>query len=235
MINKAQLWTADDMYRFARDNKLGFNLWGAWLQKLHFKVVAESLLDDEFAISSFIGRHTDYDDDEGDEIEGGQPMPKFFNTQGYYAYIITNENRLVYARWRPFFHKVSSIPLNDIKNIEPITHIIWGHVRVESLGDNFSVFWTKSVVRRIAKRIQEGVSDIKNSHLYAQPTMSDRMQGFSQAPPFQPGGEPSLEQKIVYDSSTMYEKLSSAKLAMEEGLISEAEYDDYKERVLGRK
>src|SRR5574337_399588 len=34
MINKAQLWTADDMYRFARDNKLGFNLWGAWLQKL---------------------------------------------------------------------------------------------------------------------------------------------------------------------------------------------------------
>lgn len=233
MTNKAQLWTADDMYRFARENKLGFNIWGAWLQRLHFKVVAESLLDDEFAVSSFIGRHTDYDDDEGEEIEGGQPMPKFFNTQGYYAYIITNENRLVYARWRPFFHKVSSIPLNDIKNIEPITHIIWGHVRVESLGDNFSVFWTKSVVRRIAKRIQEGVSDIKNGHLYSNATYNDQESEY-----MQPNHVPSdrvVEPKIVYDTATMYEKLSSAKLAMEEDLISEAEYNEYKERLLGRK
>ena len=233
MTNKAQLWTADDMYRFARENKLGFNIWGAWLQRLHFKVVAESLLDDEFAVSSFIGRHTDYDDDEGEEIEGGQPMPKFFNTQGYYAYVITNENRLVYARWRPFFHKVSSIPLNDIKNIEPITHIIWGHVRVESLGDNFSVFWTKSVVRRIAKRIQEGVSDIKNGRLYSNATYNDQETEY-----MQPNHVPSdrvVEPKIVYDTATMYEKLSSAKLAMEEDLISEAEYNEYKERLLGRK
>lgn len=233
MTDKAQLWTADDMYRFARENKLGFNIWGAWLQRLHFKVVAESLLDDEFAVSSFIGRHTDYDDDEGEEIEGGQPMPKFFNTQGYYAYVITNENRLVYARWRPFFHKVSSIPLNDIKNIEPITHIIWGHVRVESLGDNFSVFWTKSVVRRIAKRIQEGVSDIKNGHLYSNATYNDQETEY-----MQPNHVPSdrvVEPKIVYDTATMYEKLSSAKLAMEEDLISEAEYNEYKERLLGRK
>ena len=221
------------MYRFARENKLGFNIWGAWLQRLHFKVVAESLLDDEFAVSSFIGRHTDYDDDEGEEIEGGQPMPKFFNTQGYYAYVITNENRLVYARWRPFFHKVSSIPLNDIKNIEPITHIIWGHVRVESLGDNFSVFWTKSVVRRIAKRIQEGVSDIKNGRLYSNATYNDQETEY-----MQPNHVPSdrvVEPKIVYDTATMYEKLSSAKLAMEEDLISEAEYNEYKERLLGRK
>lgn len=233
MTDKAQLWTADDMYRFARENKLGFNIWGAWLQRLHFKVVAESLLDDEFAVSSFIGRHTDYDDDEGEEIEGGQPMPKFFNTQGYYAYVITNENRLVYARWRPFFHKVSSIPLNDIKNIEPITHIIWGHVRVESLGDNFSVFWTKSVVRRIAKRIQEGVSDIKNGHLYSNATYNDQETEY-----MQPNHVPSdrvVEPKIVYDTATIYEKLSSAKLAMEEDLISEAEYNEYKERLLGRK
>ena len=233
MTNKAQLWTADDMYRFARENKLGFNIWGAWLQRLHFKVVAESLLDDEFAVSSFIGRHTDYDDDEGEEIEGGQPMPKFFNTQGYYAYIITNENRLVYARWRPFFHKVSSIPLNDIKNIEPITHIIWGHVRVESLGDNFSVFWTKSVVRRIAKRIQEGVSDIKNGHLYSNATYNDQETEYMQ--PNHVPSDRAVEPKIVYDTATMYEKLSSAKLAMEEDLISEAEYNEYKERLLGRK
>ena len=233
MTNKAQLWTADDMYRFARENKLGFNIWGAWLQRLHFKVVAEGLLDDEFAVSSFIGRHTDYDDDEGEEIEGGQPMPKFFNTQGYYAYIITNENRLVYARWRPFFHKVSSIPLNDIKNIEPITHIIWGHVRVESLGDNFSVFWTKSVVRRIAKRIQEGVSDIKNGHLYSNATYNDQETEYMQ--PNHVPSDRAVEPKIVYDTATMYEKLSSATLAMEEDLISEAEYNEYKERLLGRK
>ena len=233
MTNKAQLWTADDMYRFARENKLGFKIWGAWLQRLHFKVVAEGLLDDEFAVSSFIGRHTDYDDDEGEEIEGGQPMPKFFNTQGYYAYIITNENRLVYARWRPFFHKVSSIPLNDIKNIEPITHIIWGHVRVESLGDNFSVFWTKSVVRRIAKRIQEGVSDIKNGHLYSNATYNDQETEYMQ--PNHVPSDRAVEPKIVYDTATMYEKLSSAKLAMEEDLISEAEYNEYKERLLGRK
>lgn len=229
MGNQAQLWTADDMYGYARENKLGINLWGAWLQKLHFKVVAESLLDDEYAVSSFIGRHTDYDDDEGEGYDVKPPEPKFFNTQGYYAYIITNENRLVYARWRPFFHKVSSIPLNDIKNIEPITHIIWGHVRVESLGDNFSVFWTKGVVRRIAKCIQEGVSDLKNAQYYG-----NYHQVEPQALP-QMGANDPIESKIVYDSSTMYEKLSSAKLAMEEGLITEEEYQEYKERLLGRK
>ena len=232
MTNKAQLWTADEMYRFARENKLGFNIWGAWLQKLHFKVVAESLLDDEYAVSSFIGRHTDYDDDEGEENEGAQADPKFFKTQGYYAYIITNENRLVYARWRPFFHKVSSIPLTDIKNIEPITHIIWGHVRVESLGDNFSVFWTKSVVRRIAKRIQEGVSDIKNSHMYGGYQTNTPMQ---EPPQQQPMPEKMADPRVVYDTSTMYEKLSSAKLSREEGLITAEEYEEYKERLLGRK
>lgn len=218
------------MYRYARDHKLGFNLWGAWLQKLHFKVVAESLLDDEYAVSSFIGRHTDFDDDEGEGYDVKMPEPKFFNTRGYYAYIITNENRLVYARWRPFFHKVSSIPLNDIKNIEPITHIIWGHVRVESLGDNFSVFWTKGVVRRIAKCIQEGVSDLKNAQYYG--TYPQVAIGHSQG---QQATNQPTESKIVYDTSTMYEKLSSAKLAMEEGLITEEEYQEYKERLLGRK
>ncbi|MDR1606037.1 MAG: hypothetical protein LBS41_02880 [Streptococcaceae bacterium] len=230
MTIKDQLWTADEMYQFARDNQLGFNIWGAWLQKLHFKVVAESLLDDEYVVSSFIGRHTDYDDDEGEELDGRQAKPKFFNTQGYYAYVITNENRLVYARWRPFFHKVSSIPLNDIKNIEPITHIIWGHVRVESLGDNFSVFWTKSVVRKIAKQIQEGVSDIKNGHVFSNSEDYAQGQTVSQA-----GLDRQAETKIVYDTATMYEKLSSAKLSLEEGLITADEYEEYKERLLGRK
>ena len=54
----------------------------------------------------------------------------------------------------------------------------------------------------------------------------------------QPNHVPSdraVEPKIVYDTATMYEKLSSAKLAMEEDLISEAEYNEYKERLLGRK
>ncbi|WP_172354600.1 hypothetical protein [Pseudolactococcus insecticola] len=232
-MERPQLWTADEMYRFARENKLGYNIWGAWLQKLHFKVVAESLLDDEYAVSSFIGRHTDYDDDEGN-TDGTQPEPKFFNTQGFYAYIITNENRLVYARWRPFFHKVSSIPLNDVKNIEPITHIIWGHVRVESLGDNFSVFWTKKVVRRIAKRIQEGVSDIKNGQM-KQSAGSGNFTNEDNAQNQDRQSQDRSETRVVYDTATMYEKLSSAKLSMEEGLISEADYNDYKERLLGRK
>jgi hypothetical protein len=220
-----QLWTADEMYRFARENKLGYNLWGAWLQKLHFKVVAESLLDEEYAVVSFIGRHTDFDDDYDDNVVH---EPKFFETQGFYAYIITSENRLVYARWRPFFHKVSSIPLNDIKTIEPITHMIWGHVRIESLGDNFSIFWTKGVIRRIAKRIQEGVSDLKNAYF----STAFQTNSFYQA---QSVADEIPESKVVYDTTTMYEKLSSAKLSMEEGLITEEEYQDYKERLLGRK
>ena len=36
-------------------------------------------------------------------------------------------------------------------------------------------------------------------------------------------------------ASTIVEKLSSAKLSMEEGLITAEEYDEYKERLLGRK
>ena len=54
-------------------------------------------------------------------------------------------------------------------------------------------------------------------------------------PQQQPMPEKTAEPRVVYDTSTMYEKLSSAKLSMEEGLITAEEYDEYKERLLGRK
>jgi hypothetical protein len=210
-----------EMYDYAREHKLGWNMMpliGPWLQRQHFKVLAEAFIDGEYAESAFFGKHTDYDgpgdiQDSGSPVERGPrptlKAPSFWRNDGYYAYAVTNENRLIYTKWRPLHHTITSIPMNDIKTIEPTTHIIWGYVKVESLGENFSIFWTKNVIKRIAKVIQQGVSEVKNAQI--------QMQENLMAKPTE---------------KSLLANLQDAQKALEQGILTEEEYNKYKAKLL---
>ena len=219
--------TAEEMYYYARRHKLGFNwtpLIGGWLQKRHFKLIEESLLDKERVLVSFIGRHRAWEGQaRGDYNSEPQSFEnekiRYRDTQGFYAYAITTEQRLIYAHWRPLHHDATNIPLSNINNVNPETYLIFGSVKVETFGDYFSVFWTKRVIRQITKMIQQGISDSKDG------IMDGR--GASEHSTVQ-----KRVQDVRYDTKALYQSLREAKQALDEGLITEAEYEAYKQKLL---
>jgi hypothetical protein len=214
--------TAKEMYKYARVHKLGFNwTWfiGSLLQKKHFKLVEQGLLDNEEVLVSFIGRHKPEEGInspfEGSGKSEHHEKVHYKDTEGFYAYAITTEQRLVYAHWKPFHHDAMNIPLSNINNVNPDTGMIWGSVKVETFGDSFSIFWTKNVVHRIAKEIQKGMSDAKDGYMDGV-TASNRTQKVASAT-----GAPT------------FDDLEKAKNSLDKGLITQEEYDQFKKRVIG--
>lgn len=215
--------TAQAMYQYARKNKLGFNLniLGPWLQKKHFKVIEDALLDQEEVLYAFIGRHRPEGGENrpgGDETDqtarGKRHKVRYFGTDGFYGYAITTEQRIIYAHWSPFHHDATNIPLSNLNNVNPDTGFIWGAVKVETFGDSFSVFWTKKVVRKIAKLIQQGVSDAKDGYMDGVTNSMRTKNTGSNAP------------------RDLYAELEQGKKALDAGLITQVEYDQLKQRVL---
>ncbi|WP_312906834.1 hypothetical protein [Tissierella praeacuta] len=71
--------TAKEMYEYCLQNKFGQGFNQKWGVK-HFSVIEDNLLPDEEVVMTFIGMHTS---------EGQK------NTEGYYAYAITDKRLLM--------------------------------------------------------------------------------------------------------------------------------------------
>lgn len=224
---------AEEMYAYARNHKLGFNLTpiiGGWLQKKHFKLIEDALGKDEEALVTFIGRHHPEDRENFQQYEGESTADfrdrvqssqtnkvRYFSCKGFTAYAVTNSGRLIFARWVPFHNDYKSLPLNNINTINPNTRIIWGSLRIESFREVFSIFWTKRVVFAIAKLLEDSKSDLQDG----------LMDGITTA----------NRQKVTNPSApltteTNYDKLKERKKALEDGLISQEEYNEYKDKFL---
>lgn len=243
--------TAEQMYRYSKEHKLGTNITpilGGWLQRKHFKLIEDALSKDEEALVAFTGRHHSEDmdsflkgDGESDkafhnrveEARGGKV--RYFDCHGFTAYAITSSGRLIFARWVPFNNDYKSLPINNINTINPNTRILWGSLRIESFREVFSIFWTKRVVFAIAKQLEESKSDMQDG-LMDGVTVATQSRGFvtgngqvqnnfsNPAPkPFvQPTGPVTVEQ------------LAERKQALDAGLITQAEYDEYKQAFLNQ-
>ncbi|MDR3189995.1 MAG: PH domain-containing protein [Lactobacillaceae bacterium] len=226
--------TAQEMYTYARQNKLGFNwtlIIGPWLQKKHFKLIEESLLDSEEVLVSFIGRHKPEDGinspteqyDPANHRQGAHEgrseehtRVRHRDTIGFFGYAITTEQRIIYAHWKPFHHDTTNIPLSNINNVNPDTGMIWGSVKVETFGDSFSVWWTKNVVHRIAKEIQRGISDSKDGAMDGVLTSNH------------------LKNTVDTPTNSLHDDLQQMKQSLDEGLITQADYDAYKQKILDK-
>lgn len=257
--------TAEEMYNFARQNKLGFN-WIPWIQKQHFKLIEENLLDTEEVLVSFIGRYKA--DASGNNINynqhfnnaeerrrymqqqaqdgGNNQKIGYWDCSGFYAFAITSEGRFLYSHWRPFAHDAMSIPLSNINNVNPSTRMIWGSVKVETFGDNFSIFWTSGTVRRITKIIQKGISDGKDGTMdgitggmratgqaqgYSGNNSYDRLASGRSVGVSSNGkytGESGLDPDDIKD------KLNRLKALYEDGTISKEDFEDKKEDLLNK-
>lgn len=225
--------TAQEMYAYARNHKLGMNLTpliGGFLQRKHFKLIENALGKDEEVISAFIARHHPEDDENFTPMKNEKPQEfrerkterqtgkvRYFQCKGFTAYGITNSGRLIFARWVPFNNDYKSIPLNNINTINPNTRILWGSLRIESFGEVFSIFWTKRVVFEIAKLLEDSKSDAQDGV----------MDGITSANRHQ-----QLQQKQPITTDSNYEKLKERKQALEDGLITQEEYDAYKDKFL---
>ncbi|MFY1067985.1 hypothetical protein [Enterococcus sp. AD013-P3] len=228
---------AEEMYAYARNHKLGFNmtpLIGGWLQKKHFKLIENALGKDEEALATFIARHHPEDkenfnpetgeshEDFHERVHDSQTgKVRYFSCKGFSAYAITNSGRLIFARWVPFNNDYKSIPLNNINTINPNTRIIWGSLRIESFREVFSIFWTKRVVFDIAKLLEDSKSDMQDGV----------MDGITTANRHKLSTTPPVNSSQL-TTETNYEKLKERKQALEAGLITQEEYDEYKERFL---
>lgn len=234
--------TAEEMYAYARENKLGKNitpLLGGWLQKKHFRLIESALAKDEEAVSAFIGRHRSEDRDTITKKEAETQEEymsriahtqtgkvRYFDCKGFTAYAITSSGRLIFARWFPFNNDYKSVPLSNINTVNPNTHIIWGSLRIESFREVFSIFWTKRVVFAIAKLLEEGKSDIQDGvmdGITAASLRKKHLQELRDTPP-------SSQQPLT--TETNYEKLKERKKALDDGLITQAEYDEYRAKFL---
>lgn len=228
--------TAQDMYAYARNHKLGMNitpLIGGWLQRKHFKLIENALGKDEEVISSFIARHHPEDNENFSPMKNENPKEfhervqerqtgkvRYFSCKGFTAYAITSSGRLIFARWVPFNNDYKSIPLNNINTINPNTRILWGSLRIESFGEVFSVFWTKRVVFEIAKLLEDYKSDMQDGVMDGI-TSANRHQQLQQQP-----------KEAPLTTETNYQRLKEKKQALEDGLITQEEYDEYKDKFL---
>lgn len=229
---------ADAMYAYARNHKLGQNItpiFGGWLQRKHFGLIEAALGKDEEAIASFIGRHHPEDNENFTPFEGEDRADfeermratqtgkvRYFDCKGFHAYAITNAGRLIFARWVPFNHDYKSIPLHNINTINPNTRIFWGFLRIESFREVFSIFWTKKTVFAIAKLLEDSKSDMQDGI----------MDGITSAKRAQQIQEKAKLSKSQLTTETNFEKLKERKKALDAGLITPAEYEEYKQRFL---
>lgn len=222
--------TAQEMYDYARENKLGFNLTpfiGKWLQLKHFELIEEELGDNEEVLISFIGRHLHFHNDISmnpkeniNKNKHNSDKVKYFKAEGFFAYAITTDARLIYAHWKPFRANTMSIPLSNLNNVNPVTSFFWGHVKIETFGDTFCVLWTKNTVRRINKALHKGVTDSRDG------SMGNIIQQRRNSP-FK-----SVDENTSSGSVSPVEKLAEMKKALDNGLITQEEYDAYKKKVL---
>lgn len=224
--------TAQEMYLYSKKQQLGTNITpfiGGWLQRKHFKLIEGALSTNEEVLVAFTGRHHPEDMDNFTKHSGESDKAfhervedarsgkvRYFECKGFTAYAITSEGRLIFARWVPFNNDYKSLPLNNINTINPNTRIFWGSLRIESFREVFSIFWTKRVVFAIAKQLQESKSDGQDGIMDGVTSSMHR------------------NEAQQYARSGSAAELAERKAALEQGLISQEEYDAYKEEFLKR-
>ncbi|MFC4652505.1 hypothetical protein ACFO26_06250 [Lactococcus nasutitermitis] len=146
-----------NMTAFSKKYKLGHHLLpllGTWLDIKHFGLIREALLDDEEVAIAFEGRFQPANSIQAQAGKENKDKVKWRTTKGYYAFAVTNRQRLIYAHWRPFHHTVESIRFDRMTDVKIATGVFMGRTRVGTLEDDFYIYFFSGTIKRIGKILQ---------------------------------------------------------------------------------
>lgn len=82
-------------------------------------------------------------------------------SQGYYAFALTNLNRLLYAHWCPFKAVSESVMFDRLTDVKISTSFLMGYVRVGTLEDDFYLYYFSPSIKRIGKIMQTAAIEHK--------------------------------------------------------------------------
>ncbi len=146
-----------NMRDFAKRQKLGRHLLpfiGDWLSAKHFGLIRDALLDDEDVEVAFEARFQPANAFQSEAGKESKEVVKWRTTKGYYAFGVTNRQRLIYAHWRPFHHTVESIRFDRMTDVKISTSVFMGRTRVGTLEDDFYLYYFSGTIKRIGKVLQ---------------------------------------------------------------------------------
>jgi len=155
---------ATAMQEFAQENRLGRHLLpilGKWLAKKHFGLIEEALLEDEEVSLSFLVRFETAQNLLDEEGKERTKKLTWRTSQGYYAFALTNLNRLLYAHWRPFKAVSESVMFDRLTDVKISTSFLMGYVRVGTLEDDFYLYHFSPSIKRIGKIMQTAAIEHK--------------------------------------------------------------------------
>ena len=138
LIKENILNTAEKMYFYCQENGFGQGMTKNWSIK-HFKVIEDSLQNDENVLMCFIGLHNYRNNSKHD---------------GNYAYAITNK-RIIMAQKKMFGQNLQSVLLKNLNDITASTGFLSGIITIDTMKEEFNVFTNKSVANNICEKAHE--------------------------------------------------------------------------------
>jgi hypothetical protein len=144
------LQTAEEMYKYCTDNKLGTGTTKGWSIK-HFQLLIDNLKDGEQIYCVFIGLHN---------YKGGTKH------DGNYAYALTNK-RIIMAQHKLLGANIQSVSIENINDItlskSGIAGIGIGTVCIDTFKETFNVGTNVSFASNIYNCVHDALEEIKGS------------------------------------------------------------------------
>lgn len=136
-----KLLNADDFTKYCQENQTGNESWPGMMNK-HFKIIENSLLNDEYGLTSF--------------------MLMIGNSSLRIAGVLTNK-RLIIGQKKVIGNQLITISINNINDIYTKKGIIDGILIIDSLKEKIELHGLKQYVQNTYKYLHESLDDIKSN------------------------------------------------------------------------
>lgn len=146
LIKNNPFETAEGMYQYCLDNKLGSGWNRKWGTK-HFKIIEENLLPGEEIKMPFIGLHNSISVSKHD---------------GHFAYALTNK-RIMMAQKKAVTGEIfQTVSLNNINDITFQSGLIYGKLTIDTIKETFNIEVDKETAKTIKSSFHVIMNELKN-------------------------------------------------------------------------
>lgn len=146
LIKKNPLATAEGMYKYCLDNKLGTGWNEKWGIK-HFKLIEESLLPHEEVKMPFIGLHNYISSTKHD---------------GNFAYAVTNKRIIMAQKKQITGENFQTVSLDNINDITFKSGVLFGILTIDTIKETFNIGLDKGSAKVINSTLHNVIDDLKN-------------------------------------------------------------------------